>query len=264
MVNGGGGEQDDLPELVEISDDDGACEPVPDGTKTVVQERLKSRLTDVSVPDDVGPDWLKGEVSHSDIVRKATTPLATATQYKRDIRATATVDHTASEFSQWPRRVPELPNIPCPPSITTRLVRDIAAEARTADPNLPPGPMASAFLAELGAWREKLAEFFNLSKSNFPANPRAAADRIEARLSFLPEERRERIMKVIREGYKVPFKSTPPPFFRRANGPDLASNKDAAWKALKKDMAHGAVRPCNLKRDGRPSVVSPVRTAPKG
>ena len=119
-------------------------------------------------------------------------------------------------------------------------------------------------MAKLSAWRDDLAEFFRLSKTDFPANPRAAADRIEARLSFLPVERRERIMSVIREGYKVPFKSTPPPFFRHANGPDLAVNKDAAWKALKKDMEHGAVRPCNLKRDGRPSVVSPVRTAPKG
>ena len=39
---------------------------------------------------------------------------------------------------------------------------------------------------------------------------------------------------------------------------------DAAWEALRKDIGHGAVLPCNLSRDGKPWVVSPVRTAPKG
>ena len=39
---------------------------------------------------------------------------------------------------------------------------------------------------------------------------------------------------------------------------------DAAWEALRKDMGHGAVLPCNLERDGKPTVTSPVRTAPKG
>ena len=40
-------------------------------------------------------------------------------------------------------------------------------------------------------------------------------------------------------------------------------HREAAWEALAKDIAHGAVRPCDL-RNGKPVVVSPVRTAPKG
>lgn len=39
---------------------------------------------------------------------------------------------------------------------------------------------------------------------------------------------------------------------------------DAAWDALRKHLGHGAVLPCNLKRDGKPTVTSPVRAAPKG
>ena len=39
--------------------------------------------------------------------------------------------------------------------------------------------------------------------------------------------------------------------------------KDEAWAALLKDISHGAVKPCNLVKDGKPHIVSPVRTAPK-
>ena len=255
---------EDLPDLVSVSDEDDDDMAPHDGNGVPRRSGVKSSQPDVSIPDDVGPEWLNGHKIHSEIAAEAVASQSKATSTRRDVRATETIDYSVPEFSQWPRRVPELPDIPPPPVISKQLVKGIMEEARTADPNQPPGPVASAFVASLSEWREKLAEFFKLSKSDFPSNPRRAADRIQARLSFLPKERQIRIMKVIRSGYTIPFSSVPPPFFRRANGPDLASNKVAAWKALKKDIAHGAVRPCNLKRDGRPSVVSPVRTAPKG
>ena len=56
----------------------------------------------------------------------------------------------------------------------------------------------------------------------------------------------------------------PTPVSTPVNSPDLSLHMDAAWDALRKDMDHGAVLSCNLQRDGKPWVVSPVRTAPKG
>ena len=53
-------------------------------------------------------------------------------------------------------------------------------------------------------------------------------------------------MRVLTQGYTIPLTSRPPRFHRPANGPDLAEHKDAAWAALKKDIAHGAVVPCNV------------------
>ena len=71
-------------------------------------------------------------------------------------------------------------------------------------------------------------------------------------------------MEVVTNGYRIPFTKQPRPFHRSSNSPDLSNHMDAAWEALRKDMGHGAVAPCNLQRDGFPQVVSPVRTAPKG
>lgn len=71
-------------------------------------------------------------------------------------------------------------------------------------------------------------------------------------------------MRVVESGYLIPFARQPKPFHRAANSPDLLLHKEAAWRAMKKDMGHGAVLPCNLARDGKPMIVSPVRTAPKG
>ena len=70
-------------------------------------------------------------------------------------------------------------------------------------------------------------------------------------------------MNTIRNGYRIPLLSEPPAFHRARNGPDLAVYKDEAWAALLKDISHGAVKPWNLAKYGKPHIVSPVRTAPK-
>ena len=71
-------------------------------------------------------------------------------------------------------------------------------------------------------------------------------------------------MRVVTSGYRIPFSSEPPAYHRQHNSPDLRLHRDQAWDALSKDMAHGAVLPCDLPTQGLPVVVSPVRTAPKG
>ena len=163
----------------------------------------------------------------------------------------------------WPRRSWE-PGAPEPPKITKELVEAIERQDVDAHPDGPIPPAAAEFLDELAKWRLNLAEYFELSTADLAMNLRNASERIRKRISFLPEARVGRIMDTIQNGYRIPLTSEPPPFHRAANGPDLAVYKEEAWSALLKDISHGAVKPCDLASDGKPHIVSPVRTAPKG
>ena len=163
----------------------------------------------------------------------------------------------------WPRRSWER-GAPDPPTITKALVEAIEAQDVMAHPDAPVPPAAAGFLRDLSAWHEKLVQYFKLSATSLAMNLRNAALRIQKRISFLPRDRVASIMNIILKGYMIPLTSEPPAFHRAANGPDLSTYKAEAWAALSKDISHGAIIPCNLAADGKPHIVSPVRTAPKG
>ena len=163
----------------------------------------------------------------------------------------------------WPRRSWER-GAPDPPTITKALVEAIEAQDVMAHPDAPVPPAAAGFLRDLSAWHEKLVQYFKLSATSLAMNLRNAALRIQKRISFLPRDRVASIMNIILKGYMMPLTSEPPAFHRAANGPDLSTYKAEAWAALSKDISHGAIIPCNLAADGKPHIVSPVRTAPKG
>ena len=166
-------------------------------------------------------------------------------------------------LAPWPRRVPGQ-NLPPPPEVTPQLVRQVQEQDVNALPEQPYPPALAGFVRQLHAWREKLAQHFGFSARCYADNTRAAAPRILRRISFLPRERVERVIRIVCEGYRIPFASPPPPYHRFANSPDLKLHAKQAWAALLKDISHGAVAPCDLPRDGKPTIVSPVRTAPKG
>lgn len=210
--------------------------------------------------------WIAEQMSHAEMAAKAREAANLVKQQsKRVKRATETVeyDNSPDNLTPWPRRSSDPPS-PDPPPITVDLIRRIAAEDSTCHPDGEYPPALAQFVSQLEAWRQRLAEHFHFNPACFADNTRAAADRINERLSFLPQKRRQKVMRIVRAGYRIPFVSPPPPFHRHSNSPDLSQHRDAAWDALLKDMGHGAVLPCNLPRDGFPSVVSPVRTAPKG
>ena len=222
--------------------------------KNLVSERL-SGTADAS--------WFHGMHDHQDAVNVASKTPGKGQCSRRDQRALETSPVQASTFVPWPRTSTDPPSPP-PPAITEELVRAIERQDKYAPPALPLPPAAQSFVDALEAWRQKLAKHFGHSTSSFHSNMRRAAARIRQRLQFLPKERRERIMEIIEHGYTIPFSSTPPPFHRAANSPDLSLYKEEAWAALLKDISHGAARPCDLIVEGKPKVVSPVRTAPKG
>ena len=207
--------------------------------------------------------WFRGVNTHQDVVNIASKTPEKGHITRRSQRALATAEVQATSFVPWPRRSTDPPSPP-PPKITDELVRMIEIQDKFAHPDKPLPPAAQSFVNDLEKWRMQLAHHFQHSTTSFQDNMRRAAGRIRQRLSFLPRERLERIMTIIEEGYTIPFSSEPPPFHRLTNSPDLSLFKTAAWKALLKDISHGAAMPCNLARDGKPKVVSPVRTAPKG
>ena len=221
-----------------------------------------------AVAGAVDESWMSRRMTHSQLVETARGAVgggASSSSSKRVSRAVGMVPTPAqgSTSVPWPRRTMEQ-GAPAPPVITSEMVEAIEAEDAVGNPDSPPGPAASAFIRQLSAWKDRLSTFFGLSSTCLASNLRSAAHRIRARILFLPRERVERVMNIIQNGYLIPLLSAPPPFHRSHNSPDLSEHKIAAWQALRKDIGHGAVLPCDLPRQGKPSIVSPVRTAPKG
>ena len=248
--------------------------PVPD---VQALESLRSPLSPGSThgrPLDYGVlagsvdhSWLARPLVHSEIASRASSAISARAERptRRQARAVASANYDipANGIRPWPRRSSDPPS-PQPPAVTRELIDAIAAQDHLCSPDAPYPPALSGFVAKLEQWRLQLTRHFNFDTSCYAANTRRAADRIARRLDFLPKARFDKVMDVIRNGYTIPFSRPPPRFHRNANSPDLSNHMDAAWDALKKDIGHGAVLPCNLKRDGKPRVVSPVRTAPKG
>ena len=289
----------DVPDLVPVSDsespdeydsdsasdcDDDHGEPftrdsgIPDGFPLpVIQELVDLRSTPVSTSRSSTPvdytilsgsvdnTWLAQPLTHAGIAERASSAIRAVRPTRRQTRAVLSADGNlpSNGFRPWPRRSSDPPS-PQPPRVTKELIEEIAAQDLGCNPDAPYPPALSRFVSSLEEWRRKLTEHFNFDSSSYAANTRAAADRIAQRLSFLPKERFDKVMDIVRNGYTVPFSKTPPRFHRHSNSPDLSSHMHAAWEALRKDIGHGAVLPCDLKRDGKPWVVSPVRTAPKG
>lgn len=210
----------------------------------------------------VSPAWFRGDPTHAKVAEMASASLGQQYRSKRLRRATESAQTSASSFDKWPRRTHES-GAPPPPVVSPALVREIEQQDVGSSPDQPQGPAATRFIKAMAAWQRQLAEHFGLSSSCFWGNTRRAAERIRSRLSFLPRDRRDRIMRILTKGYTIPFSSRPPPFHRPANGPDLAEHRDAAWDALKKDIDHGAVVPCNVavrSCDSTPTML-PQRTA---
>ena len=165
----------------------------------------------------------------------------------------------------WPCYEDEPPPFPPPwPSEQSR--RAMQAESAHLHPETPLGPLAKKWVQDLQAWYTRLQKHFNFDPADLPANLRRNIRKWEKRLSFLRADHPllyEAIIASIRVGHKIPFAKKPKKFFRSRNPPSLAADKIRAWVAIKKDLAHGALRPVDLKADGTPHCVCPVRTADK-
>ena len=158
----------------------------------------------------------------------------------------------------------ECPFDPPWPSKEARVAME--RESSNKHPEEELGPLAKQWTIDLQTWYFKLQKHFGFDPSNLAANVYNSRHRWRARLRYLqlsdPEKFRS-VMSNIEFGHKIPFSKPPKRFFRRRNPPSLAANKEQAWQAIIKDMAHGALRPVNLKSEGVPHCVCPVRTADK-
>ena len=166
----------------------------------------------------------------------------------------------------WPMDADEPPPFP-PPWPSSDVRARMEAESSGSHPESDLGPLAAQWVGELQSWYARLQAHFAFDPSNLPANLRNNIGKWRVRLEYLrasEPELLDEIMANIERGHVIPFGGkTPDKFFRRRNPPSLALDKERAWAAIIKDMAHGALAPVNLKRDGVPTCVCPVRTAEK-
>ena len=166
----------------------------------------------------------------------------------------------------WPMHSTEPPPFPPPwPSEAKR--RMMREESASSHAEAPLGPLAAAWQRDLQCWYTRLQVHFGFDPSDLPANLRKNSDKWRFRLQYLKEDQPElfdSVMRSIVKGHSIPFgEAKPDKFFRRRNPPSLAGDKVRAWAAIRKDMAHGALVPVNLPKDGMPRCVCPVRTADK-
>lgn len=175
-----------------------------------------------------------------------------------------------SEFKRdklWPRLsgVDHSPPTPPPPWPDNARRYELERYARLSAPDAELSSVARAWVLDLEAWYLKLQRIFDYNPSRIQDNPARSAEAYRSRikLSVTDPTRRELIMSLVNGNYRLPLIREPKPYFRNANAPDLASKAVPMWTALKKDFMHGAISGWDLRR-GLPTVVSPVRTAPKG
>ena len=128
------------------------------------------------------------------------------------------------------------------------------------------GPLAKQWTADLQTWYFNLQRHFKFDPSDLASNVYRSRERWRRRLQYLNESdpaKFNSIMSDITVGHRIPFREPPKRFFRRRNPPSLANDKKRAWAAISKDMAHGAIRLVDIKAEGIPHCVCPVRTADK-
>ena len=171
----------------------------------------------------VDASWFARRTDHEQAAHAARGVVRSGPMTKRVRRATEVfVDddvHHGGLLFEWPRHNDT--NAPKPPDVTPALVRAISRESAVRHPDQPYGPASALFIQKLATWQGELKRYFEHSRSCFANNTRAAAHRIEARVSFLPCQRVHRIMRVVRQGYRIPFTAEPQPFHRPSNSPDL-------------------------------------------
>ena len=85
------------------------------------------------------------------------------------------------------------------------LVREIQHQDRFYGPDHPTGPAASRFGQAMTEWQAQLTQYFGFSTTAYWRNTHRAAERIRARVSFLPYHRVERIVVTLLHGYKIHY-----------------------------------------------------------
>ena len=139
-------------------------------------------------------------------------------------------------------------------------------ESACLHPEAPLGPLAQKWVDDLQVWYTRLQGHFKFDPTDLPANPKCNLHKWKKRLAFLRPDHPllyEAVITNIATGHRIPFDKKLKRIFRGCNPPSLSLDKHRAWAAIKKDMSHGALRPVDLKVDGVPHCVCPVRTADK-
>ena len=217
-------------------------------------------------------NWFKDENGPADhVTATATMKQSCQDDPKRVLRRDRSMHDTYEHVvpttcnNKWPMEDDEPPPFKPPwPSQQERAA--MQAESANRHPESPLGPLATKWTNELEEWYARLQKHFKFNPHDLAANVRNSAERWAKRLQYLLPDNKEKydsIMRDIRTGHSIPFSTLPDKYFRARSPPSLAKDKVRAWDAIKEDINHGAIRPVNLKEEGLPHCVCPVRTADK-
>ena len=128
-----------------------------------------------------------------------------------------------------------------------------------------PGPKASAWLERVDDWVFQLELWFRGTSPSVQQSWRNNIDEWEKLLRVLPPKRRNRVLRLIKEGARLPWDGAPPKHLRDKvtggcppNHPRLVEQKDKVWESLYKQLKEQAVAPWDCQ--GRDDV----EVLPKG
>lgn len=131
-------------------------------------------------------------------------------------------------------------------------LREIEVETDGLESEADPGPKAQAWLERVDEWVYQLELWFRGTNPSVVKSWENNIDQWEKLLRVLPAARRERVLRIIREGARLPWDGKKPIHLRDkktggcpANNPRLGEKKDKVWSTLYEQLVEGAVAPWN-------------------
>lgn len=123
-------------------------------------------------------------------------------------------------------------------------------EMRGRDVEADDGPVAKRWLKRVDDWVYALELFFRGTSQKVADSWRNNIDEWERLLRALPKQRRERVLRMIREGVRLPWDGKIPEHLRDpktggcpANNPRLSEQKHKVWDTLYEQLVEEAVAP---------------------
>ena len=146
----------------------------------------------------------------------------------------------------WPFEV----RLPMP---SKEVLREMESETDNLPREAPPGPIAAAWLEEVRIWAWKLRLAFRGTERRVRGVWRELYAHWVVLLKALPKKRRERVLKLIREGIGLPWGKEKPKSLRDPHtggcpqNVNLQEATDEVWRTLHEQIVERAVEPWDCK-----------------
>ena len=143
-----------------------------------------------------------------------------------------------------------------------RIVDELAALA----PREPLGPLAERLANRIKEWFLRCRTIVRGKNIVVTGSLQSSLPLWEEHLKFLTPEHRTRLLSRILDGVPMPWRlGRPPsaPHRKFHNGTDLKAQRDVMWRTLSEQLQEGAVRVWNVRDQGLPMGLSPIKCIKK-